>query len=60
MAGITKKWLAKEHSDGGISFISKNSGKVLDIQGGSKDDGALLIQWDSHWGNNQRFLPREV
>lgn len=32
------------------------TGKVLDIAGGSQDDGAALIVWDAHGGANQEFI----
>jgi hypothetical protein len=34
---------------------SRHSGKSADIYGGYTDDGKLLIQWESHGGDNQRF-----
>ncbi|MCP4136414.1 MAG: RICIN domain-containing protein, partial [bacterium] len=36
-------------------FVSRNSGKCLDIRGGSKRNMASLIQWDCHGGGNQQF-----
>ena len=42
--------------NGGIYRITnKASGKVLDINGVSRDNGARLIQWSWTGGNNQRF-----
>ena len=32
---------------------SRHSLMVLDVTGGSHDNGAPIIQWDSHGGNNQ-------
>jgi hypothetical protein len=34
---------------------TKACGKFLDIEGGSTDNGAKLIQWPDHGGLNQRF-----
>jgi hypothetical protein len=36
-------------------IIAKHSGKALDIKGESKEDGAELIQYTYHGGNNQLF-----
>src|SRR5262245_38626634 len=32
-----------------------HSGKVLDVSGESRQDGAPVIQWDWHGGPNQKF-----
>ena len=34
----------------------QHSGKVLDVTGGSTDDGAVIQQWPWHGGDNQRFF----
>ena len=34
---------------------SRHSLMVLDVAGGSLDNGAPIHQWDMHGGNNQRF-----
>src|SRR5918994_156497 len=34
---------------------SRHSLMVLDVAGGSLDNGAPIVQWDWHAGNNQRF-----
>lgn len=34
---------------------TRHSGKCLDVEWASSADGARLIQWDCHGGNNQRF-----
>jgi hypothetical protein len=34
---------------------NQNSGKCLDVAGWSGSNGAPLLQWDCHRGNNQRF-----
>ena len=34
---------------------ARHSGKVLDVAGGSADNGARIIQWDYHGGGNQLF-----
>lgn len=37
------------------AVIAQHSGKCLDVEGGSFDHGARLIQWACHYGNNQQF-----
>jgi Ricin-type beta-trefoil lectin domain-like len=41
------------------TIMSKSSGYVLDVKGGSKEDGAEIIQFHSHKGLNQKwkFIP---
>ncbi|ABC31143.1 protein containing QXW lectin repeats [Hahella chejuensis KCTC 2396] len=34
---------------------AKNSGKCADVYGGDRRDGASVIQWSCHGGNNQRW-----
>lgn len=34
---------------------AKHSGKCLDVGGGSRNNGANIIQWNCHGGDNQRF-----
>jgi hypothetical protein len=48
---------------GGGQFVlrSVHSNRVLDVAGGSTDNGAPIHQWDWHGGNNQRWqivMPR--
>ncbi|GAB4005003.1 hypothetical protein GCM10029992_51590 [Glycomyces albus] len=37
------------------AIVSRNSGKCLDVTGGSSADGAAIIQWECHGGDNQRW-----
>jgi hypothetical protein len=41
-------------------LVAKHSLKVADVTGGSTGDGALLIQWPYHGGENQAFRPDHV
>ena len=41
--------------DGFVEIVSRNSGKCLDVFGGSTDAGAQAIQWVCHGGANQQF-----
>ncbi len=44
------------YRDNGYYTISAiHSDKYLDISGGSKNDGAEVIQWNYHGGNNQQW-----
>src|SRR5205823_181750 len=36
-----------------VQIVSVNSGKVLDVSGGSQADGAMIIQYHFHGGANQ-------
>ena len=43
-----------EHSGDGWGLLRiKHSGKVLDVDGGSQEDGACILQWTMHGGANQ-------
>jgi hypothetical protein len=35
--------------------VNRNSGKVIDVNGASTADGAAVIQWTDHGGNNQQW-----
>jgi hypothetical protein len=37
---------------------SVHSGKYLDVEGGSSDQGAQVIIWDFHGGSNQQWSSR--
>ena len=43
-------------SDGYYFIYCEHSGKALDIEGGSKQPGAKLIQWNIHGGDNQKYF----
>lgn len=45
------------HASAQPAFLIKNrySGKCLDVGGWSTQNGANIIQWDCHGGDNQRF-----
>jgi len=46
--------------DGYYRIVARHSGKVLDIEQASMDDGAPLIQYDWKGGDNQRFSVDDV
>jgi hypothetical protein len=37
------------------SILSLNSDLVLDVPGGSTEQGVQLVQWEPHFGTNQEF-----
>ena len=37
------------------TFVASHSQKCLDVNGGSLDDGASIIQWQCHGGANQQW-----
>jgi uncharacterized repeat protein (TIGR03803 family) len=47
--------LATSPPDGYVEIVSRNSGKCLDVSGGSTDAGAPAIQWTCHGGPNQQW-----
>ncbi|KOS07523.1 Ricin B lectin [Flavobacterium akiainvivens] len=36
-------------------IVNRNSGKAVDVSGGSTDNGGNIIQWDYSGGNNQQW-----
>jgi hypothetical protein len=53
--GTSQRFLLHPQNDGSFFIQSVFSGLYLDIYGGSPDDGAQLILWTLHGGDNQRF-----
>jgi len=37
------------------NFVAVHSGKCMDVSGGSRENGAAIIQWDCHGGDNQQW-----
>jgi hypothetical protein len=49
-------WVEDPSSQYGTAmFVNGNSGKCLDVSGGSVDNGAHVLQWNCHNGGNQRW-----
>ena len=42
-------------TSGFSALVASHSRKCLDVSGGSLDDGASIIQWNRHGGNNQSW-----
>lgn len=57
--GANQQWKLIENADGTISFMSRMSlgttNYVLDVYGGGKDQGVNVIQWTSHYADNQKW-----
>ncbi|MCM2416381.1 RICIN domain-containing protein [Streptomyces sp. RKAG290] len=53
--GANQQWQPVAQSDGSYHFVSRASGKCLDVTGASTADGALLEQWTCNGGSNQSF-----
>ena len=62
LGGISRVWL--NYNDIPVEgqwnpsfpmLLARNSGKCLDVSGGSTVDGANLIQWPCHGSDNQRW-----
>ncbi len=58
--GINQQWKIIRNDDGTVSLMSRlaeESGTkfLLDVYGGGKDMGVNVIQWTSHYGDNQKW-----
>nr|WP_308065592.1 RICIN domain-containing protein [Streptomyces sp. LBUM 1483] len=53
--GPGQLWEAVDHGDGTFSLVNINSGKCMDIQNGSLNAGAAIIQWPCTGAGNQRW-----
>jgi predicted alpha-1,6-mannanase (GH76 family) len=42
------------------SIISKSSGKAMDVEGNSTEDGANVLQWQNYGQSNQRWIVTSV
>jgi hypothetical protein len=50
-----QRFRADSVGGGAYRFVAEHSGKVLDVADASLNNGAPIIQWDWHGGDNQRF-----
>jgi Ricin-type beta-trefoil lectin domain-like len=41
-----------------VSIVARHSGKTMDVEFASPDDGACVIQFTPHGGVNQQWLLR--
>jgi endo-1,4-beta-xylanase len=49
------QWGFERQSDGTYIITNVNSGRVIDVPGGSQTSGEKLVQWDRNGGGNQRW-----
>jgi hypothetical protein len=45
--------------DNYVTIVARHSGKALDVEDASTDDGARVIQYTPHGGANQQWLLRQ-
>lgn len=53
-------WIIEQSQEDTYTFKGKQSGKMLDVDAASYNDGAKLILWHFTGGNNQRFILNPV
>jgi lipoprotein-anchoring transpeptidase ErfK/SrfK len=53
---VNQQWAIRDNKDGTVSFVAKNSGLVLDVEGARAAPEAKLILYYQHGGDNQRFV----
>src|SRR5262249_32675980 len=53
----TELWVpqAINASQDTFTFVNAKDNRCLDVNGGSKDNGAQIVQWDCHGGPNQQW-----
>jgi hypothetical protein len=53
----TELWVpqAVNGSQDTFAFVNAKDNRCLDVNGGSKDNGAQIVQWDCHGGPNQQW-----
>lgn len=52
---LSQRFRFEPLDDGHYLIRVRRSRLVLDVAGGSLDNGAVVCQWEWHGGNNQRF-----
>ncbi|WP_199044481.1 BNR-4 repeat-containing protein [Glycomyces salinus] len=55
-------WTTGDAGEGNriAEVVNRGSGKCMDVVSGSTENGAEIIQWDCHGGDNQRWELRDV
>jgi hypothetical protein len=59
VASTNQHWLIAT-SGGYTKLTNRNSGKVLDLTGGSSADGTAVVQWTDNGGTNQQWTMQSV
>ena len=60
MAATTRCGRSSPPPDGYVRIVARHSGKAMDVEFASADDGARVIQYTPHGGANQQWLLRPV
>ena len=55
VALVVMLFTASAQTSGFTPLIASHSGSCLDVSGESLDDGASIIQWQCHSGDNQQW-----
>lgn len=63
--GTNQQWKIIKNNDDTISLMSRlaedsETGYILDVFGGGKDQGINVIQWTGHYGNNQKWILENI
>lgn len=63
--GTNQQWKIIKNNDDTISLMSRlaedsETGYILDVFGGGKDQGVNVIQWTGHYGNNQKWILENI
>ena len=58
--GDNQAFTLEPAGDGYVRIVARHSGKALDVEFASPDDGARVIQYMPHGGANQQWLLRAV
>jgi Ricin-type beta-trefoil lectin domain-like len=58
--GDNQAWTLQPASDGYVLLVARHSGKAMDVELASTDDGARVIQYTPTGGANQQWLLRPV
>ena len=53
-------WTLEPASNGYVRIVARHSGKAMDVECASTDEGARVIQYTPHGGANQQWLLRPV
>jgi hypothetical protein len=56
----TEAWTLEPAGDGYVRIVARHSGKAMDVEFASADDGARVIQYTPHSGANQQWLLRQI
>jgi len=56
----SQQWRLRPLTGGAFTVVNRNSGKVLDVSGGSTADGVALIQYSDRGSTNQQWTFRRV